>query len=91
VISHPSTPLDPRREPMPCPICRRGCGCTHTDPGCGHYGCYGRNADRSCPGVPAEEARYAEALRVQRLRDAATISRRARLEAMYAQLASTLA
>jgi hypothetical protein len=46
---------------MPCPTCRRGCGCTHTDPGCGHYGCYGRGPT-DCPGVAAEERRYAALL-----------------------------
>jgi hypothetical protein len=51
---------------MPCPSCRRGCDCTHTDPGCGHYGCYGRGPI-DCPGVEAEERRYA-ALLAQRRR-----------------------
>jgi hypothetical protein len=74
-----------------CSTCARGCGCATDSPGCGHYGCYGR-APRTCPGVAAEEARYAATLAAKRAEDARTLNRRARLAASYrAIVLSTLA
>jgi hypothetical protein len=56
-MHHVPVPSDVPREP--CPTCRQGCGC---DPGkgesCEHYGCWGRDAVASCPGVIYEVARY---------------------------------
>jgi hypothetical protein len=65
-----------------CQTCRRGCGCTHTDPGCGHYGCYGRGP-RDCPGADAEERRYAAILARQRRDRAAQRLRRSRMAATF--------
>lgn len=73
-----------------CTTCHRGCGCALTDPGCEHYGCYGRFADGLCPGAAAEEQRYADALRIKREHDARDAARRARLDAMYEHLAGSL-
>jgi hypothetical protein len=67
------------------------CSCAVNSPGCGHYGCFGA-APRTCPGVAAEEARYAAVLAAKRAEDARTLSRRARLGATYrAMVLSTFA
>jgi hypothetical protein len=54
---HPNTL--PHTSPKPCTTCRRGCTC---NPGagewCEHYGCWGRQATGTCPGVVYEIARY---------------------------------
>jgi hypothetical protein len=51
-----------------------------------------RAAPRTCPGVAAEEARYAAVLAAKRAEDARTLSRRARLGATYrAMVLSTFA
>jgi hypothetical protein len=60
-----------------CPVCERGCGCPLTGPGCEHYGCWGRSPSRTCPGVPAEEARYAARLAAKYAAEARTHNRRA--------------
>jgi hypothetical protein len=73
---------------MPCPTCRRGCSCGLDGPGCGHYGCYG-TGPRDCPGVEAEERRYAVMLAARRTQHAADRARRARLSAAYTALLAT--
>lgn len=71
-------------DPAECPTCRRGCGCGPTDPGCGHYGCWGRDrTPPTCPGAAAEEARHLAALRAQRAADARTLNRRAQHAAAF--------
>lgn len=50
----------------PCAVCVRGCDCTQTDPGCEHYGCWGRDrTPATCPGAEQqrenERALYAAA------------------------------
>ena len=73
-----------------CTTCHRGCGCSLTDPGCGHYGCFGRWADRSCLGAAAEETRYAAALREARARDLCIRVRHGNLEGMHAAFLRSL-
>jgi hypothetical protein len=83
----------PRRSPEanPCLTCERGCGCSHADPGCGHYGCYGARPARDCPGVAAEEQRYADACRQRRAEEARRLTARDRWAATYrAVVASTI-
>ena len=52
---------DPART---CAVCRRGCYCTHVDPGCGHYGCYGRGSV-DCPGAGTERERQRQMYRAR--------------------------
>jgi hypothetical protein len=88
----PSTqPPPPGSPPSTCDVCARGCGCPVDGLGCGHYGCYGA-APRTCPGVEAEEARYAAQCAARRAEEARTLTRRARLSATYRGIVlSTLA
>jgi hypothetical protein len=90
-MRQPCQPPPPGSPPSTCDVCARGCDCPTDGPGCGHYGCFGR-APRTCPGVAAEEARYAAVLAAKRAEDARTLSRRARLGASYRGIVlSTLA
>jgi len=74
-MRHPThPPLD--APPSTCDTCAHGCPCPPTGPGCGHYGCFGA-APHTCPGVDAEEARYAARLAEKRAADARTHNRRA--------------
>jgi hypothetical protein len=66
-----------------CRACATGCGCHTDEPGCQHYGCYGTRPTRDCPGVAAEEARYAEACAARRAAEARILTRRARLAHSY--------
>lgn len=68
--------------PSTCETCARGCHCPLDGPSCGHYGCFG-SGPRDCPGVAAEEARYAATLAETRARDARDHNRRTRLAATY--------
>lgn len=70
---------------MPCPVCRAGCGCPLTGPGCGHYGCFGRGPV-DCPGAEAEQRRYAAVLAQQRRDHAALRTRRRRIAASHTAL-----
>jgi hypothetical protein len=40
-------------HPAACAVCVTGCDCETGTPGCIHYGCWGRDADASRPGVAA--------------------------------------
>lgn len=63
--------------PSTCPTCANGgCGCPLDSPGCGHYGCWGYGP-RDCPGVTAEETRYASRLEDKRAAEARILTRRA--------------
>lgn len=72
--------------PHTCRTCEVGCGCPLDAPGCGHYGCYGRWPTRACPGVAAEEARYAALLATKRRTEARRLTARARLSGRFAVL-----
>jgi hypothetical protein len=63
--------------PSTCAACGRGCDCPLDGPGCEHYGCWGRWPTRDCPGVPAEEARYAARLAKKRTAEARVLNRQA--------------
>lgn len=73
---------------MPCTTCRSGCHCSMTDPGCGHYGCYGRGP-RDCPGADAEHRRYVVILAQQRRDHVQQRARRRQLAASYQSAAMT--
>lgn len=73
---------------MTCTTCRSGCACTPTEPGCGHYGCYGQGP-RDCPGAAAEELRYHVVLARQRRDRAAQRIRRTRLASSFRAITAT--
>lgn len=64
---------------IPCPACRRGCGCQPGDPGCGHYGCWGQAPTSDCPGAGYEMARYDADRRRSEQAERARRARRARV------------
>jgi hypothetical protein len=76
---------------MPCPICRRGCGCSPAEPGCGHYGCFGRDRPADCPGVAAEERRYAALLAARARARRRQWVARSRVSARFAAVAAATA
>lgn len=73
---------------MPCATCRSGCSCLPTDPGCGHYGCWGRGP-RDCAGADAEQRRYETLLAQQRRDQRAHRARRAHLALSYQTISCT--
>lgn len=68
-----------------CHTCQHGCNCQPTDQGCGHYGCWGRNArlQPACEGA-AHERSHEQRMYAQRRAALATRDRiRARLSDSY--------